>query len=105
MARLRKESKKYNAFLYWWDITPRLAEKLDKYDIVDFIKKDTGEICSVPIKKLKTFLTKGRQTTRGEGNWGIKVLIDNPNELAFEPGSKNQHWLYLHVAWKKAKKQ
>ena len=99
MANLQKESKRYEPFLYWWDITPRRANDLDKYDTVEFIKKDTGKSCIVPTEKLRKFLTNTRQTTRGEGNWGIRVLLDHPNELAFEPGTADGDWLFLPVVW------
>ncbi len=57
-------------------------------------------MCSVSVDQLKPFLTKQRQTSRGEGNWGIKVLVEHPNELAFEPGAKEQDWIFLRVTWK-----
>ena len=104
MTKLRKESRKYKAFLYWWDITPHLAEKLDQYDTMEFVKKDCGEICSVSIKELNPFLTKQRQTSRGEGNWGIKVLVEHPDELAFEAGAKDGDWLFLPVVWHQNRK-
>jgi hypothetical protein len=53
----------------------------------------------VPTAALKGYLTKERQTSRGNGNWGIKVLKDRENELAFEPGNKNDKWLFLPVVW------
>lgn len=37
-----------------------------------------------------------RQTSRGEGNWGIKVLKDRPDEPAFEPAGGGE-WLFLPV--------
>lgn len=100
MKNLQKKSKKYNPFLYWWDITPRRKKKLDQYENIEFIQKDTGQRCIVPTKELKAFLTKDRRTSRSEGNWGIKVLMNHPDELAFEPGSKDGEWLYLPVVWK-----
>jgi len=101
-AVLVKQSKKYDGmpFLYWWDISPNLKDSLDKFDMVEFVKKDTGELCIVPPAALKGFLTPDRQTTRGTGNWGVKVLKDHEDELAFEPGTgKAGKYLFLPVIW------
>jgi hypothetical protein len=65
------------------------------YDAIAFVKNDPAERkrCYVPIPALKGYLTKERQTTRGNGNWGIKVLkgrvLKGEDLLAFEPRSKN----------------
>ena len=40
-----------------------------------------------------------RRTSRNGGNWGIKVLPGKEDLLAFEPGNRNQEWLYLPVTW------
>lgn len=98
---LEKSSKRYEgkSFIYWWDIPPGFINKLDRYEAVEFVKKDTGDRCYVPTAALKGYLTQDRQTTRGQGNWGIKVLKDQDGELAFEPGTKNDKWLYLPVVW------
>ncbi len=98
---LVKKSKLYEntSFLYWWDITPNLAEILGKYDAVKFVKKDSGGGCIVPTAALKGFLTPQRQTSRGDGNWGIKVLEDHPDKLAFEAGKSDDKWLFLQVVW------
>lgn len=99
-AVIAKQSKRYDgmSFLYWWDITPKLAERLDKYEAVAFVCKDTGERCQVPTRALRGYLTEDRQTSRGDGNWGIKVLKNRPDELAFEPASGGE-WLFLSVVW------
>ncbi len=96
-----KRSKRYEdgPFLYWWDISPTLGATLDRYDAVDFVQKDTGERCSLPPEALKGFLTADRQTSRANGPWGIKVLKDRPEELAFEPGRGGGDWLFLSVVW------
>lgn len=98
---LEKVSKRYDgkSFTYWWDISPGFSGKMDKYEAIEFVKKDTAERCYIPIPALKGYLTKERQTTRGNGNWGIKVLKDKEDQLAFEPGSKNGKWLFLPVVW------
>ena len=101
-AILVKQSKKYDEmpFLYWWDISPGLKDSLDRFDMVEFVKKDSGERCIVPPAALKGFLTPDRQTTRATGNWGIKVLKDHQDELAFEPGTvKAGKYLFLPVIW------
>jgi hypothetical protein len=98
---LEKESKRYEEkeFIYWWDISPGFLEKIDKYEAVEFAKKDNGERCYVPTTAFKGYLTKERQTTRGQGNWGIRVLKNREAELAFEPPDKNGKWLFLPVVW------
>ena len=100
MAILQKESRRYEGYLYWWDITPKRAESIDKYEIIEFVKKDTNESCKVQVSTLRKYLTKQRQTTRGEGNWGIRVIVDHPDELAFEPGAKGGDWLFMPVVWR-----
>ena len=98
---LTKQSKRYDdkSFLYWWDIAPPMATDLDTLDAVEFAKKDVVERCVVPVEALREFLTPDRQTTRGQGNWGIKVLKDRPDELAFEPGAGGGNWCFLPVVW------
>ncbi len=49
-------------------------------------------------------MTEERQTTRQNGNWGIRVLdgkvLKGEDLLAFEPGSKKKgEWLFLPVVW------
>jgi hypothetical protein len=96
-----KKSKRYEGmpFLYWWDIAPNEAERLDRSAAVAFAQKDTGRRCVLPTATLKMFLTPERQTSRSAGNWGIKVLKGRPNELAFEPGRGDESWLFLPVVW------
>jgi len=98
---LEKESQRYDdkSFTYWWDISPGFLDNIDKYDAVEFIKKDTDERCCIPTLALKGYLTKERQTSRGKGNWGIKVLKNRESELAFEPKNKKEKWLFLPVVW------
>jgi hypothetical protein len=98
---LEKYSKRYDewSFTYWWDISPGFLDKIDKYEAVEFVKKDSGERCYVPTAALKGYLTEQRKTTRGNGNWGIKVLKDKDSELAFEPAGQSDKWLFLPVIW------
>ncbi len=96
---LKKKSRRYEPFSYWWDVSPQLAKSLDEYDEIEFIKKGTNESCRVPVTELKKFLTSERKTSRGEGNWGVKVLVEYPNKLAFEPGKGSVGWLFLPVVW------
>ena len=98
---LIKTSKRYTGkpFEYWWDMSPQLAERLDQLEVLELVKKDTGERCVLPTATLKDLLLPERQTTRGQGNWGIKVLPDHPDELAFEPGREAKGWLFLPVTW------
>jgi len=96
-----KWSKRYEdkPFTYWWDITPPQAAGLDSLEAVEFAKKDTQERCVVPTEALKPFLSSDRQTSRGVGNWGIRVLEERPDELAFEPGAASREWKFLPVVW------
>ena len=98
---LYKESELYaGTFLYWWDITPNTGEKIERYDTIEFVQKDSGYACQIPVAAIRGFLTEERKTSRGTGNWGIKVLRERPNELAFEPGyDKNGKWLFLPIVW------
>ena len=98
---LTKKSKRYDTanFFYWWDISPNFLQRMDKFEYIVFLQKDTDRFCSIPTIALKGFLTKNRRTTRGQGNWGIKVLKKHENELAFEPGSHNEEWLFMPVVW------
>ncbi len=97
---LVKRSSPYEkSFHYWWDISPGLAEDLGEYDAVEFACKDSGASCTVPVPELKRFLTPDRRTSRGGGNWGIRVLKGREDELAFEPGRRGQRWRFLPVVW------
>jgi hypothetical protein len=98
---LVKKSKRYQdyTFDYWWDITPSRAKSLSKFEAVEFVKQDSGEHCRVSVWRLKPFLRSKRKTTRGTGNWGIKVLKNKPSALAFEPGIGKGDWLLLPVTW------
>ena len=98
---LVKYSKRHDdkPFLYWWDISPSLADSLGKIDAVEFVKKDNGERCCVRSSDLERFLSPDRQTTRVGGPWGTKVLRDRQDELAFEPGTGGGEWLFLPVVW------
>jgi len=96
-----KVSKPYDGmpFAYWWDISPSLAAGLDEMEVLEFVKKDPRERCVVPVDVLRRYLLPERQTTRSGGNWGVKVLKDHEDELAFEPGAGGGEWLFLPVVW------
>lgn len=100
-AVLSKKSKRYEGkpFIYWWDFSPNLRESVKNYDAVEFVRKDTGESCSIEPELLTELLTKDRQTSRSSGNWGVKVMRDDPDKLAFEPGRGGGEWLLLPVVW------
>jgi len=103
----KKPSRRFNdkSFTYWWDIPPGFLGEMDNYEAIAFVKNDPAErkFCYVPIPALKGYLTKERQTNRGNGNWGIRVLngrvLKGEDLLAFEPRSKNGKWLFLPVVW------
>ena len=98
---LTRESKPLRSkrFLYWWDIAPNVGEVLDMCASVEFVMKDTGLRCLISPKDLKRFLTPERQTSRGDGNWGVRVLKNHEDEVAFEPGRGGGKWLFLPVTW------
>ena len=99
---LVKWSKRYAdaGFLYWWDITPTLAKSLSRFEMIEFACKDTRQRCVVPVSLLKDYLTPDRQTSRGQNNWGIRVLKDHQDALAFEPGvGSGDKWALLPVVW------
>ena len=101
---LEKSSKRYRGrrckgkyFLYWWDISPGFFAR--KYYTVDFVQKGRLK-CRVSTEVLKKYLTPERKTSRGKGNWGIRVLKGREGELAFEPPSGDDNWLILRVEWR-----
>ena len=97
---LIKHSKRYEgSFLYWWDITPALADALGQYEAVEFVCDDTNASCLVPVLVLQTLLTKDRKTSRGAGNWGLKVRKNRESELAIEPSKAKGEWTYLSAVW------
>lgn len=97
---LTKHSKRYEGpLLYWWDVAPALAEAIDRYEAVEFVCDDTKASCLVPISVLKPLLTVDRKTSRGAGNWGIKVRKNRECELAIEPGTAKGEWTYVQVVW------
>lgn len=97
----RKESQLYSGqnFLYWWDISPFLREKLEEFEDVEFVKSDNGEICLVSTKILAAQLTPERQTSRKAKSWGVKVLKKRPDEIALEPATGSKEWIFLPVTW------
>ena len=102
--RLSKSSKRYDdkPYVYWWDITPKNAASLGHDDVIEFVKADSGEFCSVPAEALRLHLTLGRRTSRGAGNWGIRVLPERPDAIAFEAGKSDKQPIFLPITWKKA---
>lgn len=101
---VQRKSKKYNngLFLYWWDLPPNLVNSLASCTIIEFVKKDCGESCFIPFQLIRNYLAKYRQTSRGSGNWGVKVLLQKPNELAIEePKKRTGEWKTISVGWGK----
>lgn len=99
-----RRSKKYNngLFLYWWDLSPNLVNSLSSHTIIEFIKKDCGESCFIPFQFIRNYLTEYSQTSRGNGNWGIKVLPQKSNEIAIEePKKRTDEWKTIPVRWDK----
>lgn len=100
---LVKASKEYKfgGYRFWWDFQPAFVDNADQYDEVQFVKKSTGEVCTVLIDDLLEFFTDDRKTFRGAGNWGVKILVDEPNKLAFEPPAGSKDWRFLDIRWEK----
>jgi len=95
-----KESKRYSDqyFLYWWDIGPGLFSRLHDIAAIEFVKKDTRERCMIDAKVLLEVLTPENQTTRGQGNWGIRVL-KNRDGLFIESSQSRSEWRALPAIW------
>ncbi|MCK4626324.1 MAG: hypothetical protein KAV00_13485 [Phycisphaerae bacterium] len=97
-----RRSKRHDGkpFLYWWDITPVQVHALEWSGDVEFVKTDTGERCVVPMDVLREYLVPEQQTTRAAESWGVKVLKNHEDELAFEPRTgKAGKYLFLPVIW------
>ena len=99
---LISESSPYEGkrYLYWWDIPPSRRDRLEEVGKIVFRKKDSGQECVVESERLLLLLTPQRQTSRNKRPWGIRVLIDHPDELAIEPGPGGRGGrAYLPVKW------
>jgi len=96
-----KLSKRYEEqyWLYWWDISPSLQVRLGQVSAVEFVQKDTGVACLVETVPLLELLTVIRQTTRGQGNWGVRVLRNKPDQLAIESSGPQSTWPTLPATW------
>jgi len=94
-------SKRYEGqgFIYWWDISPGRRADMDDTDTYEFVCKDTGASCAIPVSELLKRLTPDRQTTRGKGNWGVRVLVGHEDELAIEPATRDGQWEFIRVVW------
>ena len=77
----------------------KIAVEVMKQGALDYVMKDTGLRCLISPQSLKTFLTPERQTRRGSGNWGVRVLKHHEDELAFEPGRGGGKWQFFPVTW------
>ena len=93
---LTKWSKRYEdkPFLYWWDVSPGIADRLDDLEAIEFACKDTGERCIVPAGVLKMYLTPERQTsTTGSARDHSSVLLPT---VAIGTSSAPAMWPSLH---------
>ena len=98
------ESKRYESFIYWWDISPDRKGEIARTGGIRFIRKDSGHWTDVAAEDLLPLLTAKRQTSRNRratgGNWRIKVLGSSPDELAIEePRAKAESWIRIKVKW------
>lgn len=98
---LRSLSKRSDnkRFLYWWDIAPGRFHELHNQDVIEFVQKDTGLSCQVECSELLRVLELVKPTTRGQGNYGIKVYPGSPNLLTIESGEKDKDDVTLPVEW------
>ena len=96
-----KLSKEYKSesYSFWWDFSPGFTKEADPPDNIKFIKEPTGESCIISTHTLLSYFTEERKTSRGKGNWGVKVLNDKPDMLAFEPPKGSKEWLFLKIRW------
>lgn len=96
-----KESKRYEDryWLYWWDISPTLHARMGNVSALEFVQKDSNATCLVETASLLELLTPERQTTRGQGNWGLRVLKNNPDCIAIESTEPQHTWPTLATTW------
>jgi hypothetical protein len=98
------KSQRYDPFIYWWDIAPKRKEKIALAGGIRFVQKDSDRWAEVTAEELLPLLTPVRQTSRNRhatgGNWGIKVLASNLDELAIEePKIDAKDWQRIKVKW------
>jgi hypothetical protein len=93
-------------FLYWWDITPGMRDRIIEHGQLMLKRDDTGETTIIPQSQIVPLLTSDRQTSRGKdpmgGNWGIRELADHPNAVFIEePGISHKDWQHnILVSWR-----
>jgi hypothetical protein len=92
-------------FHYWWDISPNHLDRYKNETGIRFLRDDSDVFTNIEFDILRPFLVDARKTSRGKGNWGVRVLNDRPDELAFEPPAGSKDWMYLPVKWESARKQ
>ena len=102
MKARTERSKRYESknFFYWWDVSPNHPQKRKGEEGIRFLKRDSNDFCEVSFQELKPYLIKARRSSRSQRTWGVKVLKDRPNELAFKPPSGSEDWKYLKVEWR-----
>lgn len=101
---IRKVSKRHSGkkvygkeYIYWWDIVPGAAHEnlLKAGGRYLLIEKDTQKDRHVTASVMRKCLTSERRTTRGKGNWGVRVLSEHPGSLVLEPTRESKGWLPL----------
>jgi len=99
-------SKLYSGrfYTYWWDIWSSRKDALAEAGEIQLVKKDTDERALVKSEELLPLLTEARRTSRmvkrTGGNWGIRVLADDPATVAVEePGVEPRFWPKIRVTW------
>ena len=98
-ACITKSSKRYRGrrYSYWWDISPGIGHDrlLKARGYYELIEADTGRKHRLTSGIIERHLTPERRTSRGRGNWGIRILAERPSCLAVEPANRTQGWLWL----------
>ena len=103
-----KSSRRYEPFVYWWDVSDTSKEKIKKDGTLLLVQKDTLLRATIKAADLLPLLTEARRTSRsqrqsktGKGNWGLKVRRARPNEIEVESGEKDKP-AFIRVKWCKA---
>lgn len=106
MVKQSKRYKDYGVTLYWWDITDNESFKCikERNGIIVFQEKDTKVKHIYHYQDLVDLFTPERKTSRNHGNnWGVRVLKDRPDKLAFEPGVVDKKWRFIKLNTDKEK--
>lgn len=96
-----KESRRYAevAWVYWWDVSPTLHARLGDLGMIELVRKDDGARALVDAGVLRTALTPARQTSRGQGNWGLRIFPEEEEILRVESPGPRAGWPGIALTW------